>query len=162
MDAMVDGVWDGVRVRAGVMIQLRANCQTRSRATSAILLPHRKLTTTERKGDTMKRKFVTIGLLASAMVLPLAGHTAGDSDTDRSSPKAYVKDSVITTKVKAEMAKDKGVSSLHIKVDTDNKGVVTLSGKAKSQDEADKAVSIARSVEGVVAVENNIQIVANR
>ena len=110
----------------------------------------------------MKRKLVTISLLASALVLPLTGYAAGDSDSDRSSPKAYAKDSVITTKVKAQMAMDKQVSSLHIKVDTDNKGIVTLSGKAKSREEADKAVSIARSVEGVVLVENNIEIVANR
>jgi hyperosmotically inducible protein len=60
------------------------------------------------------------------------------------------------------MAMDKHVSALHIKVDTDNRGVVTLTGKAKSREEADKAVSIARSVEGVVAVEDNIQIVSNR
>jgi hyperosmotically inducible protein len=110
----------------------------------------------------MKRKLVTISLLASALVLPLTGHTAADSDSDRSSPTAYVKDSAITTKVKAQMALDKQVSALHIKVDTDNKGIVTLSGKAKSQEEADKAVSIARGVEGVVSVENNIQIVAHR
>lgn len=43
----------------------------------------------------------------------------------------------------------KEVSALHIRVDTDNKGIVTLSEKAKSQAEADKAVSIARGVEGL-------------
>ena len=110
----------------------------------------------------MKRKLVTLSLLASALLLPVAGHAAADSDSDRSSPKAYAKDSVITTKIKAQMAKDRNVSALHIKVDTDHKGIVTLSGKAKSQEEADKAVSIARGVEGVVSVENNIQIVAHR
>jgi hyperosmotically inducible protein len=51
---------------------------------------------------------------------------------------------------------------MHIKVDTDNKGVVTLSGKAKSQAEADKAVSIARNTEGVVDVRSDIQVVADR
>ncbi len=109
----------------------------------------------------MNTKLTAIAMLAGALLLPVAGHTA-DSDTDRSSPKAFVKDSVITAKVKAEMAKDKQVSALHIKVDTDNKGVVTLSGKARSKEEADKAVSIARSVEGVVAVENRIQIASSR
>ena len=109
----------------------------------------------------MNTKRVTTCIAAAALMLPIAGYTA-DYDTDRSSPKAFVKDTVITAKVKAKMAKDKDVSALHIKVDTDNKGVVTLSGKAKSQEEADKAVSIARGVEGVVSVENNIQIVAHR
>ncbi len=109
----------------------------------------------------MNIKHVTTSLLAGAVVLAIAGHAA-DYDTDRSSAKAFVKDSVITTKIKAQMVKDKDVSALHIRVDTDNKGIVTLSGKAKSQEEADKAVAIARGVEGVVSVENNIQIVSHR
>jgi hyperosmotically inducible protein len=110
----------------------------------------------------MNMKLVTTTLLAGALLLPVAGHAATDSDSDRSSPKAYAKDSVITTKIKAKFALDKAVSALHIKVDTDNKGIVTLSGNAKSQEEADKAVSIARGVEGVVSVENNITIAASR
>jgi hypothetical protein len=48
------------------------------------------------------------------------------------------------------MVKDPVVSALHIKVDTDDKGVVQLSGNAKSQAEADKAVAIAKKVEGVL------------
>ena len=110
----------------------------------------------------MNIKIVTTTLLTSALLLPMAGHAAAGSDSDRSSPKAYAKDSMITTKIKAKLAMDKAVSALHIKVDTDNKGIVTLSGKAKSQEEADKAISIARGVEGVVSVENNIAIAANR
>ncbi len=109
----------------------------------------------------MNTKLVTTCIVAAALMLPIAGYTA-DSDTDRSSPKAFVKDSVITTKIKAKLAAEKLASAVHIKVDTDNKGAVTLSGKAKSQDEADKAVSIASSIDGVTSVENNIQIVARR
>lgn len=109
----------------------------------------------------MKTKIVTSFFLLGALLVPLAGHT-GDGDKDRSSPKAFIQDSVITAKIKAEMAKDKEVSALHIKVDTDNKGVVQLSGTAKSQAEVEKAVSIANGVKGVTAVENNIQIAANR
>jgi len=113
------------------------------------------------KGATMKTKLATGTMLIGALLLPVAAYSA-DYDTDRSSPKAFVKDSVITAKVKAQMVKDRDVSALHIRVDTDNKGVVTLSGKAKSPEEAAKAVAIARSVEGVVSVENNIQVVADR
>ena len=109
----------------------------------------------------MKTKLVTGCFLLGTLMAPMAGH-AEDADKDRSSPKTFVKDAVITTKVKAEFAKDKQVSMLHIKVDTDNSGVVQLSGTAKSQDEADKAVQIARNVKGVVAVENRIQISRDR
>lgn len=99
--------------------------------------------------------------LVAVLAVPVATYGA-DSDSDRSSPKAFVKDAAITAQIKARMAKDKEVSATHIRVDTDNKGVVTLSGKAKSQREADKAVMIARNVKGVISVEDNIQVVADR
>ncbi len=91
---------------------------------------------------------------------PVSVHAA-DMDKDRSSPKEFVKDSVITSKIKAEMAKDKDVSAMRIKVDTDANGVVQLSGTAKSQAEADKAETIAKSVKGVTSVKNDIQIQAS-
>ena len=109
----------------------------------------------------MKRKLVTTCVLLGTLLAPMAGY-AEESDKDRSSPKAWVNDAVITTKIKTEFAKDKQVSVRHIKVDTDNKGVVQLSGTARTQDEADKAVQIARNVKGVVAVENRIQISNDR
>ena len=108
----------------------------------------------------MKTRLVTSFFLLGALLAPVAGYTE-DGDKDRSSPKAFIQDSVITAKIKAEMAKDKQVSALNIKVDTDNKGVVQLSGTAKSQAEAEKAVSIANSVKGVTAVENKIQIASS-
>jgi hyperosmotically inducible protein len=112
-----------------------------------------------RKGHTMNTRIAASCLVAGALMLPVAGHTA-DSDSDRSSPKAYAEDSVITTKIKAELAEQKLSSLVRISVDTDNKGMVTLSGTAASQDAADKAVSIARAVQGVTSVESHIKIVA--
>jgi len=114
-----------------------------------------------RKEQTMNTKLVTTCFLAGALMLPIAGYTA-DGDTDRSSPKAFVKDSVITTKIKAELAGEKLSSLVRIKVDTDNKGMVTLSGTAASQNAVDKAVSIARAVKGVTSVQNDIQIKADK
>ena len=105
----------------------------------------------------MKISIAAACILTGAVLLPAAGYSA-DSDSDRMSAKAYVKDSVITTKVKAKLAAEKLASAVHIKVDTDDKGVVVLSGTAKTQEEADKAVSIARSIEGVAMVENKIKI----
>jgi hyperosmotically inducible protein len=109
----------------------------------------------------MNTKLVTTCFLAGALMLPIAGYTA-DGDTDRSSPKAFVKDSVITTKIKAELAAEKLSSLVHISVDTDNTGKVVLSGTAASQNAVDKAVSIARAVKGVNSVQNNIQIKADQ
>ena len=109
----------------------------------------------------MNTKLVITGILAGALMLPIAGYTA-DNDNDRSSPKTFVKDSVITTKIKAELAEEKMSSLVHIKVDTDSKGMVVLSGTAASQNAANKAVTIARAVKGVTSVQNDIQIKAEK
>ena len=107
----------------------------------------------------MNTKLAASFLVAGALVLPVAGHSA-DADSDRSSPRAFVKDSVITAKIKAELAEEKLSSLIHIRVDTDNKGAVTLGGTAESREAADKAVSIARAVNGVTSVKSNIRITA--
>jgi hyperosmotically inducible protein len=106
----------------------------------------------------MKTKLITTALLSSILMLPVAGYSAEDTDSDRSSPKAFVKDSVITTEIKAKLFEEKMSSLFHIRVDTDNKGTVVLSGTAETKDAADKAVSIAKTIKGVKSVHNKIQI----
>jgi len=76
--------------------------------------------------------------------------------------KENVKDSVITTKIKAEYAKDKRVSFRRIHVDTDDNGVVTLSGTARSKAEKNKAATIAKNTEGVSSVKNKIKVQAKK
>ena len=76
--------------------------------------------------------------------------------------KENVKDSVITTKIKAEYAKDKKVSFRRIHVDTDDNGVVTLSGTARSKAEKEKAATIAKNTEGVSSVKNKIKVQAKK
>ena len=68
-----------------------------------------------------------------------------------------VKDTTITTKVKAKFVEDKTVSATNIHVKTVN-GVVRLTGSAKSADESSKAAELAREVEGVKSVTNNIKV----
>ena len=100
------------------------------------------------------RLFAAAGLLAGALAVPVAGYAEGFKEA--------VKDSVITTKIKAEMAKDKQVSAMHIKVETDSNGMVQLSGNAKSKAEADKAIALAKSVKGVKGVDSKITVKADR
>ena len=97
-------------------------------------------------------------LVAGVLMLPLTSYAA---DSDSSSATAFVKDSVITTQVKAELAEKKLSTLVHISVDTDNNGMVVLSGTAPNQNAAIKAVSIARAVKGVTSVENHIKIAAD-
>jgi osmotically-inducible protein OsmY len=70
---------------------------------------------------------------------------------------AYVDDSVVTTRVKSKFAEDSTVSAMAINVET-MKGVVQLSGFAKSSTEKSRAEELARSVNGVVDVRNDIII----
>ena len=105
----------------------------------------------------MITKYATAFALIGALLAPVMGHAA-DRDKDRAHPKAWVKDSVITAKIKTKLAEEKLSSTVRIKVDTDDKGKVYLRGTAKSQEDVDKAGSIARGVEGVVSVDNKIRV----
>ena len=109
------------------------------------------------------------GFLALGLALaPVAGYTADKAMEKSTAPsksekvvekaKDAIDDGVITTKIKAEYAKDKAVSMLKIHVNTDPKGVVTLSGDAKSKAEVDQAVKIAKGVKGVTEVKNEIKV----
>lgn len=68
----------------------------------------------------------------------------------------FMDDSSITAKVKAALVDDKNIKSAGISVKTDNK-VVTLSGVVESQAQAEHAVSIAKAVEGVKSVNNDLK-----
>ena len=99
-----------------------------------------------------------------AMTLLLAGVLAGpvavaqDADADRAHPKAFIRDSVITTKIKSKLAAEHLTSLAHLRVDTDEDGVVWLSGSAHNQEAIDRAVSVARDTEGVKDVKSTVRI----
>lgn len=105
----------------------------------------------------MNVKFATTCFMIGTLLAPVAIYAA-DTDMDRSQPSSLIKDSLITTKIKAKLAAEHFASTFQIKVDTDNAGAVTLSGKAPSQAEADKAVSIVRETEGVSSVKSEIVV----
>ncbi|MEN3355425.1 MAG: hypothetical protein V7640_3583 [Betaproteobacteria bacterium] len=104
----------------------------------------------------MNSKLSTALFLAGALAMPLSSY-ANDTSSSKESVKEHVSDAWITSKIKGEFAKDKTVSAMRIHVDTD-KGVVKLSGKAKNQDEVEKAVALAQNTKGVVSVKNEIQV----
>lgn len=106
----------------------------------------------------MSLKSTVTGLAAVAALLGGVAFAHDDVDLDRSHHKAFVKDSVITTKVKTKLASEHLSSLAKIHVDTDADGVVWLSGTAPTRDAADQAVTLARSTEGVVGVKSDIKI----
>ncbi len=106
----------------------------------------------------MKTKLAIACLIVGASLTPVVSYSADETDMDRSHPKAFVKDSAITMKIKSKLAAQHVTSLGRIHVDTDANGVVWLSGTARSQDAIDKAVSIARETEHVVSVKNELTI----
>jgi len=87
-----------------------------------------------------------------------AAATAADKTSDATAKTRVVAaDTVLTTKVKAGLLKEKDLESLGIHVETE-KGVVMLSGFVNSKAEADKAMKVAKGVEGVTKVESAIKV----
>ena len=100
----------------------------------------------------MKSLIVASVLAASIACVPMV--LADDAGMDHH----YVKDSVITTKVKTKLAAKHLTTLTKIKVDTDANGVVWLSGKAPTKDAADMAGLIAKDTDGVKSVHNDIVV----
>ena len=69
----------------------------------------------------------------------------------------YVDDSLITGKVKAALVADPDLKATEINVET-FKGTVQLSGFVAAPEHIPKAVQLARSVEGVKSVKNDIAV----
>jgi hyperosmotically inducible periplasmic protein len=69
-------------------------------------------------------------------------------------------DVTITAKVKTALAADDQLSALAIEVDTSNL-VVTLSGPAPTQEAAERATVLAKAVEGVTEVRNQLTVSGN-
>ncbi|BCO28012.1 osmotically-inducible protein Y [Rhodoferax lithotrophicus] len=97
-------------------------------------------------------------LLTAAMMAAALLTTAGCAvSRGQETVGAYVDDAGITTLVKSRMAESKAVSASSISVETLN-GVVMLSGFAKSSSEKAAAESIARGVNNVKSVRNEIAV----
>ena len=69
----------------------------------------------------------------------------------------YVDDTVITTKVKSAILGEPGLKVSEVNVET-FKGVVQLSGFVSSRSDIDSAMRLARNVDGVKSVKNDMQL----
>jgi hyperosmotically inducible protein len=119
--------------------------------------PDLKISISEPKEtDAMNKFLLTLPLLAaliSAGCSGIGGFSNRDSDTSgtgadsrRSGPK--VSDSDITASIKSAFKLDPELAAANISVNSDN-GVVTLSGSVPNAQTYNRAISVARSAEGV-------------
>jgi hyperosmotically inducible protein len=101
----------------------------------------------------------TLLALATSAQGAFAQEATPSSDVKDTTSEAgeVVTDAWITTKVKADLLATDDVSGTSINVDTNN-GVVTLTGNVRSSAEADKAVTVARGIKGVVKVDSQLSV----
>lgn len=87
-----------------------------------------------------------------------ASDKAGEKMSEQSAKTGVaIEDAEITAKVKAAILAEPGLKSLQISVDT-VKGVVTLSGTIDTQQNSDRAKTLAGAVAGVKEVENRLMV----
>jgi len=112
----------------------------------------------------MKFKLATSCFLIGTLLAPIAAFAADAAERheDRKHPMTWVKDSVITTKIKSKLAADHAGSMKHIQVDTDRDGVVWLTGTANTQEEINQAITTARNTSGVKSVWSDLKVKLDR
>lgn len=121
----------------------------------------------------IQQRSILATVLSGAAVLAFAGCSPGErqqvsDDASRAAQTARndasravtntgkaVDDASVTAKVKSTLLADNQVSGMKIDVDTSN-GVVTLNGSVSTAAERARAEQLARDIEGVRSVKNNL------
>ena len=102
----------------------------------------------------MYKSLHRIVLVVPLVLMSIAGCA---STRTHESTGEYVDDSMLTLKVKTAILGDEALKSSEINVET-FKGVVQLSGFVNSQSDINHAVVVAKGVDGVSGVKNDMQL----
>jgi len=110
---------------------------------------------------TLSNRFACIGAIAACTLLTLlSGCNNQQGLSGTATPTTIgteVDDSVITTKIRTALMSNDEVKSLDVKVKT-RKGEVMLSGFADNQAQIDLIIGVAKGIEGVKAVDNQLSL----
>lgn len=93
------------------------------------------------------RLVLSLSILALVACQSTTGKTAGET----------MSDSAITAAVQSKLTSDRVSNFTRVDVDTE-RGIVNLSGVVQSADQKARAAELARQVNGVKRVNNNLQI----
>jgi hyperosmotically inducible protein len=110
-----------------------------------------------RYGTATSTAAIVMALIAAAP--PTAGAADKKAETTTQEAKTMVTDSWVTSKTKISLFADERVKGRQVSVDT-AKGVVHLRGKVDSAEAKSAAGDIAKGIEGVKSVKNDLQVVA--
>jgi len=127
------------------IVHLKGNVDSKTEARKAVALA--------KKVDGVK------GVKSHLKIVPDEKIGAKGADKGRSVGQV-MSDVTITSKVRSALVEDEQVSAREINVDT-VKGIVHLKGNVDSKAEAQKAVALAKKVEGVKGVKSHLKIVKN-
>lgn len=92
----------------------------------------------------------------TALVL-LAALTAGCQSLTGRTTGQTIDDATVTASVKSKLVADRAANLTRVNVDTTN-GVVSLTGMVETPEQKTRAESLAREVDGVRRVTNNLQV----
>lgn len=103
---------------------------------------------------------ILLSCIAACSLGALAATAAADPAPGTYGPaaKVVITDSAITSSIKAQYEADDDGGLGHIRVDTDDHGVVKLNGEVRSQSAEDRAIAIARATDGVREVRSDIEV----
>jgi hyperosmotically inducible periplasmic protein len=114
-------------------------------------------------GTTTTTAAILMSLVAAAPLTAGAADTADkakeQAQTTTQEAKTMVTDSWVTSKTKISLFGDERVKGTQVSVDT-TKGVVHLRGKVDSAEAKSAAGEIAKGIDGVKSVKNDLQVVA--
>jgi hyperosmotically inducible periplasmic protein len=104
-------------------------------------------------------KIVALTMTAAALALGgCASHREASTPPPSRSVGEYSSDAALTAKVKTAIASATGLgNAVDINVQT-FRGVVQLNGFVESRDNIERATEVARNVDGVRSVENNLRV----
>lgn len=104
----------------------------------------------------MKMKAMLVATMFAVGAVPLMAQ-ADTAPAHKTEAGKYVSDAAITAKVKTALLAEKGLKSTDISVETQN-GTVQLSGFVVSSDQIDQAVDVAKHVNGVKDVKDDLRL----
>ena len=107
----------------------------------------------------MKRtlKYIAMGLLATTVTVTTLTTTGCSHSPYKRSSGEYLDDQTLTARVKSALFADPNVSGFQVNVDA-YKGVVSLSGFVDTAAQKARAEDVARQVNGVRQVQNNLSV----
>jgi hyperosmotically inducible protein len=106
-------------------------------------------------------KLVQATVFSLAAALGVAQFAGCASSPDHRSTGAFVDDAALTAKVKTALAQDRDAPAMDVNVQTYD-GIVQLSGFVQDDNQVRRAGQVARAVDGVREVHNNLRVEPRR